>query len=300
MQQRLYRPAQQQQRPVPPTPTSLPPAANYFLVQNARRRPTVAQELDYFYNSNEPYQIYRHYEAPFGLVTMSDIEAQPIPDLYERVTGEVRMVRMESSEEEEQEEEEEDDLEEESKEEDEVLGKEEDWGNIEMIVRLPIERKACEIRARRDVEQDVVGEEGDSDKDALYEEDDDIDTDIDMEVASQATISPPPSTKKFPSHFRKDRTNTKKSRTTTKSRPRDTTIKMHKGTRPIPAPVQQAAAAIWAIKKNKDGLPTKTVLWTMDGFVKSKGHMQKDNPLRNWLGDERLFDGRTWAWLVGK
>lgn len=68
---------------------------------------------------------------------------------------------------------------------------------------------------------------------------------------------------------------------------------------PIPPTILAAAHIIHGVNKNKDNLPMKCLLWSMEGFVSSKGHMKADNPLREWYGDTRLFDEGTWRWLAG-
>ncbi|KAK4497009.1 hypothetical protein PRZ48_011458 [Zasmidium cellare] len=147
-----------------------------------------------------------------------------------------------------------------------------------LIVRLRIGKERLEALLKKIEEKN---DDNGSDADAEYE------------IDSQATISPPPSTN--------DRTTTTRNTNPTgRTNSAATSITTYTGTDPIPADILAAANAIHAVKKNKDGLPQKTILWEMDGFVASKGRLKKTNPLREWVGDDRLFSGLEWGWLMGE
>ncbi|KAF2170645.1 hypothetical protein M409DRAFT_51650 [Zasmidium cellare ATCC 36951] len=298
----------------PPTAIMNNPPVLSFNDEQGRRRAVLQQEVARFYHNQRPYFNFG-YEPPFGTVSMSQIEKLAATEIAgiaprdafsgwrpislgvsafeEDYSDEVARARLfqrfqdgEMTEEEEggeTESEDEDEDENKAAQQGKGLGPYKDWNNISSIVVLKIDAKKLREKLA-EIDRTVKNN---------------LPANMTYRGTNSSTSTTVPSTttgiaannravsgritKPTPGRF---------TNTTTRA------IPTYTGTEPIPIAILTAAAAIRAVRENRDGLPTKSVLWEMEGFVHSKGRLNKKNPLREWAGDDRLFDGDVWGWLL--
>lgn len=285
-----------------------------FNDEQGRRRAVLQQELARFNHTQKPYYNFG-YEPPFSTVSMSQIEKRPVTEIagiaprdafsgwrplslgvsafeetYAEENARVRLFQQfqdgdvtEEEESGETESEDEDEDANEAAQQGKGLGPYKDWNNISSIVVLRIDAKKLRQKLA-EIESTV--------KNRLPASTTYRGTNSSTSTTVPSTTTGIAANNRVVNGRITKPTPGRQTNTTTRA------IPTYTGTEPIPIAILTAAAAIRAVRKNRDGLPTKSVLWEMEGFVHSKGRLNKKNPLREWAGDDRLFDGDVWGWLL--